>query len=64
MARLDPHVQFEPAINPVDAFVMPSEAFDVMQVQEAQTEAPVTLVARQPYQTAAMTSFSASDLAL
>jgi len=50
MARLDPHVQFELAINPVDAFVIPSEAFDVAQVQEAQTEAPVTLVVRQPYQ--------------
>lgn len=50
MARLDPQVQFELAVNPVDALVVPFEAFDVAQVQEAQTEAPVALVVRQPDQ--------------
>ena len=50
MARLDPQVQFELAINSVDALVVPFKAFHVTQEQEAQTESPVALVVRQPYQ--------------
>jgi hypothetical protein len=50
MARLDPQVQLELAINLVDALLVPFEAFHVTQVQEAQTESPVAQVVRQPYQ--------------
>lgn len=50
MARLDSQVQLELAVNLVDAFVVPFEAFDVAQIQETQPEAPVALVIRQPYQ--------------
>jgi hypothetical protein len=50
MARLNPQVQLKLTVNPVDALVVPFEALDVAQVQEAQAEAPVALVVRQPYQ--------------
>jgi len=50
VARLNPQVQLELAVNPVDTLVVPFEPFDVAQVQEAQPEAPVALVVRQPYQ--------------
>lgn len=50
MARLNAQVQLELAVDPVDPLVVPFEALDVAQVQEAQPEAPVTLVVRQPYQ--------------
>src|SRR5438093_13708123 len=44
LARLDPQIQFELAVNPVDAFVVPLEALHVAQIEETQTEAPVALV--------------------
>jgi hypothetical protein len=50
MARLDPQIQVQLAVNPVDAVVVPLEALHVEQVQEAQSEAPVPVVVRQPYQ--------------
>ncbi len=50
MARLDPQVQLELTVNPVDALVVPFVALHVAQVQEAQSKAPVALVVRQPYQ--------------
>jgi len=50
MARLNAQVQLKLAINPVDFFMVPLETLDVAQVQEAQPEAPVALVVRQPYQ--------------
>jgi len=50
VARLNAQIQFQFTLNPVDALVVPFEAFDVAQVQEAQAEAPVALVVRQPYQ--------------
>jgi len=51
MAWFDPQVQLKLAINPVDAFmVIPFETFYVTQIQDAQPEAPVALVVRQPYQ--------------
>src|SRR5471030_420540 len=50
MARLDPQVQFQLAIDPVDALVIPFETLHVAQIQEAQAEAPVALVVSQAYQ--------------
>ena len=50
MARLDPQVQLEVAVAPVDALMAPFEALDVAQVQKAQPRAPVALVVRQSYQ--------------
>jgi hypothetical protein len=50
MARLDAQVELEFAVNPVDPFVVPFEALDVAQVQEAQPEALVALVVCQPHQ--------------
>ncbi len=47
---LDSQVQFELAVDPVDTLVVPFEALHVAQIQEAQPEAPVPLVVRQPYQ--------------
>jgi len=50
MARLDPQVQIEFAVNPVDALVVPFKALHVAQVKEAQAKAPVALVVRQSHQ--------------
>ena len=50
MSRLDAQVQFQLAIDPVDALVIPLKAFYVAQIQEAQAEAPVALVVGQAYQ--------------
>ena len=50
MTRLDPQVHLELAVNPVHTLVVPFEALDVAQVQEAQPKAPVALVVRQPHQ--------------
>jgi hypothetical protein len=50
MARLDSQIQLELTVNPVNPFMVPFEVFDVAQVQEAQPEALVALVVRQPYQ--------------
>jgi hypothetical protein len=50
VARLDPQIQLEFAVNPVDPLVVPLEVFDVTQVQKAQPKTPVALVVRQPYQ--------------
>ena len=50
MAWLDPQVQFQLAIDPVDALVVPFKPLHVAQIQEAQAEAPVALVVGQAYQ--------------
>ena len=50
VARLDSHIQLEFTVNPVNPFVVPFEIFDIAQVQEAQPEAPIALVVRQPCQ--------------
>ena len=50
MTRFDTQVQLEFAVDSVDAFLVPFEAFHVAQVQDAQAEAPVALIVRQPYQ--------------
>lgn len=50
MAWLDPQVQFQFAIDPVDALVVPFKPLHVAQIQEAQAEAPVALVIGQAYQ--------------
>src|SRR5690606_7632302 len=44
LARLDTQIQFQLAIDPVDALVVPAEAFKVTQVQKAQTESPAPMV--------------------
>ena len=50
MSRLDPQVQFQFAIDPVDTLVIPFKTLHVAQIQEAQAEAPVALVVGQAYQ--------------
>ena len=50
MAWLDPQVQFQFAIDPVDALVVPFKPLHVAQIQEAQAEAPVALLVGQAYQ--------------
>jgi hypothetical protein len=37
-------------LDEIDEYVVPLEVLDVAQVQEAQPEAPVALVVRQPHQ--------------
>src|SRR5690606_30360812 len=44
LTRLDTQIQFKLPIDPVHAFVVPSEPFDVAQVQKAQTESPTPMV--------------------
>jgi hypothetical protein len=44
---LDPQVQFKRAIDAVDPLVVPGEALDVPQIQEAQAEAPRPVRRRQ-----------------
>ncbi|MNT52557.1 hypothetical protein D3C72_1895890 [compost metagenome] len=46
-ARLDPQVQFEFAIDPVHTFMVPAEASNIAQIQEAQTKAPIAVVVGQ-----------------
>lgn len=43
-ARLDPQVQFELSIDPVRTLMVPAEASNIAQIQEAQTKAPVAVV--------------------
>jgi hypothetical protein len=50
LARLDPQIQRELTVTPVNPFVVPFEVFDVAQVQKAQPEAPVALVFHKPRQ--------------
>lgn len=40
LAWLDPQVQFQRAIDAIDALVVPRMAFDVAQIQETQAEPP------------------------
>ena len=40
LAWLDPQVQFQRAIDAIDALVVPRMTFDIAQMQEAQAEAP------------------------
>lgn len=63
MLRLDAQVQFQFAVDPVDALVVPVERLHVAQVQEAQSGAQLRcLVVRRTSQWA-MTSFAAFSLA-
>ena len=50
MSWLDPQVQFQLAIDPIYALVIPFETLHVAQRQEAQAEAPVALLAGQAHQ--------------
>ena len=50
MSQLDPQVQLQLAIDPVDALVIPFKTLHVAQIQEAQAEAPVALVVGQAHQ--------------
>ena len=50
MARLDPQVRFQFAVNPVDAFMVPAERLHVAQVQVAKAETPVPLTGCQTHQ--------------
>jgi hypothetical protein len=64
MSRLDPQVQFQFAIDPVDTLVIPFKPLHVAQIQEAQAEAPQLrwLLVRRTSQSATR-AFSASSLA-
>jgi len=46
MPRLDAQVQFQFAVDPVDALVVPVERLHVAQVQEAQSEASTEVKVR------------------
>ena len=50
LARLDPQVQLQIAVDPVDALVVPAMSLDIAQVQKAQAEALGLLRLRQPEQ--------------
>src|SRR5690606_29212580 len=50
LTRLDTQIQFKLPIDPVHALVVPSEPFDVAQVQKAQTESPAAMVVGEPQQ--------------
>ena len=50
MSWLDPQVQFQLAIDPVDALVIPFKTLHVAQRQEARAEAPVALLVGQAHQ--------------
>ena len=50
LPRLDPQVQLQLALDPIVLPVVPAEALDVAQVQEAQAEASVAIGRCQPYQ--------------
>lgn len=50
LARLDPEVQFQLTVDPVDTLVVPNVPLDVAQLQKAQAEAPGLLRLRHPGQ--------------
>ena len=47
---LDPQVQFQLAIDPVDSFVVLTVALHVAQIQKTQAKAPGALICRQAFQ--------------
>ena len=55
---LDPQVQLQLAVDPVDAFVVPAIALHVAQIQKTQPKAPVALVAVRRSSQSAISSFS------
>lgn len=46
---LDPQVQLQFAVDPVDAFVVPVVALQITQIQRAKAKVPGALVGRQPF---------------
>lgn len=50
LSRLDPQVQLQLAVNAIHAFVVPSVALHVTQIEKAQPESPVALVVGQANQ--------------
>ena len=55
-------LQFQLAINPVGALVAPFKTLHVAQIQEAQAEAPVSLLVGQAYQPVGHDSIFRDDL--
>ena len=47
---LDPQVQLQLAVDPVDAFVVPAIALHVAQIQKTQPKAPACACCRQTFQ--------------
>ena len=50
LLRLNPQIERQFAIDPVNSLVVPTKASDVTQIQKAQFEAPVALTLRQSHQ--------------
>ena len=50
LSGLDPQVQFQLAVDPIDAFVVPRMTFDVPQMQETQAKSPCLARVCQPRQ--------------
>ena len=50
LARFDTQVQFQLPVDAVNTLVIPSEASNIAQVQEAKAKAPIAVVVRQAQQ--------------
>ena len=50
LSGLDPQVQFQLAVDPIDAFMVPGVTFDVPQMQETQAKSPCLTRVCQPRQ--------------
>jgi hypothetical protein len=49
-SRLDPQVEFQFTINPINPLRVKRQTLDIPSIQEAQPKAPVAVVVRQPHQ--------------